>query len=150
MRPIRVLAAASGGGHWEQLMMLRRALDEVECHYVTTDAKLAQKANTRSYSVVTDCNQDQPIAMTRCLLQCVAIVLRQRPDYVVSTGAAPGLLCLAAGRLVGAKAIWIDSIANAEKLSLSGRLARWVANHRLTQWQHLATPGGPRYEGAVL
>ena len=49
-----------------------------------------------------------------------------------------------------AKTIWIDSIANCERLSSSGRRARRVAHQWLTQWPDLARPEGPHYWGAVL
>jgi hypothetical protein len=52
--------------------------------------------------------------------------------------------------LLGARTIWIDSIANVEELSLSGRRIGKHAHLWLTQWPHLAAPGGPRYEGSVL
>jgi len=50
----------------------------------------------------------------------------------------------------GARAAWIDSIANAEELSMSGRLAGRYAKLWLTQWPHLAQAQGPYYAGAVL
>ena len=69
----------------------------------------------------------------------------------VTTGAGPGFLALAVAKLAGgSRTIWIDSIANTERMSLSGRLARPVADVRLVQWQHLARPGGPEFWGAVL
>ena len=69
---------------------------------------------------------------------------------VVTTGAAPGLVALALAKLfAGSRTVWIDSIANTERLSLSGRLARPVADAWLTQWPHLARPGGPEHWGAV-
>ena len=71
-------------------------------------------------------------------------------DVVISTGAAPGLLCLPAARLIGARTLWIDSIANGERLSLSGRIARRLAHECLTQWEHLACEPKPKYRGAVL
>ncbi len=49
-----------------------------------------------------------------------------------------------------ARTVWIDSIANIERLSLSGARARPVADVWLTQWAHLARPDGPEYWGAVL
>jgi hypothetical protein len=77
-------------------------------------------------------------------------MLRERPEVVVSTGSAPGFFCLLAGRLIGARTLWIDSVANAEQLSMSGRLSRAVAHQCWTQWEHLAAPEGPHYHGAVL
>ena len=54
------------------------------------------------------------------------------------------------GRLLGARTIWVDSIANADELSLSGRKAGRFAHLWLTQWPELARAQGPHYQGAVL
>ena len=82
-------------------------------------------------------------------VQVFKILRREKPDVVISTGAAPGLLGIIAGRSVGAKTVWIDSIANVERLSLSGKLAARVANRTYTQWPHLATEK-ILYNGNVL
>jgi hypothetical protein len=54
------------------------------------------------------------------------------------------------GRLLGARTIWLDSIANAERISLSGRLVRPFASVWLTQWEHLARGTRPEYAGQVF
>ena len=46
--------------------------------------------------------------------------MRLRPDVVITTGAAPGYFAVRIGKLLGARVVWVDSIANAEELSLSG------------------------------
>jgi hypothetical protein len=74
-----------------------------------------------------------------------------RPHVVVTTGAAPGLVAIGVGKLFGAKTVWIDSLANSEVLSLSGRIAEKYADLWLTQWPHL-DDSLPRlkYMGSVL
>jgi hypothetical protein len=44
----------------------------------------------------------------------------------------------------------VDSIANAEQLSMGGLLVRRYADHWLTQWPELASSNGPRWEGSIL
>jgi UDP-N-acetylglucosamine:LPS N-acetylglucosamine transferase len=146
----KVMAIASGGGHWQQLMRLRDGLPSGETLFVTTNAAYADQVPGADLRVVTDANRDRPVAMARLCWDMLALVLRTRPDVVVSTGAAPGLIGIVFARALGAKTLWIDSIANAERVSLSGRLARHVAQKSLTQWPHLAGPGGPDYQGKVL
>jgi hypothetical protein len=46
--------------------------------------------------------------------------------------------------------MWIDSIANAQQLSTSGKLAGKFADVWLTQWPSVAKDHGPYYWGAVL
>ena len=65
-------------------------------------------------------------------------------------GALPGVVALALGRAMGARTVWIDSVANAAEMSLSGRLARRVAHLWLTQWEHVARDSGAEYAGSVL
>jgi UDP-N-acetylglucosamine:LPS N-acetylglucosamine transferase len=77
-------------------------------------------------------------------------VVKIRPDVVISTGAAPGLFGIIFGRLVGARTIWVESIANAEMLSLSGRIALKFSHIVLTQWPHLAHADGPQHQGSIL
>lgn len=146
----RVLAIASGGGHWQQLMRLRPAFDEQDTMYVTTNSDYASEVPGCDLFVVTDANRHQKMKLLRLAVEVLFRVLRLRPDVVISTGAAPGLFGVIFGRLVGAKTIWIDSIANAEAVSLSGRIALRFANVVLTQWPHLAQATGPRYQGSIL
>jgi len=150
LRPKRVLAVSSGGGHWEQMMLLSAAFEGCKTTYATTIPGLLQRSNIEDGHVLSDCNQDQFFASLKCLGECIKLVFKTRPDVVISTGAAPGFLCLIAGRLVGAKTIWIDSVANVEKMSMSGKMAKYVASLWLTQWKHLSKPGGPTYVGEVL
>jgi exopolysaccharide biosynthesis glucuronosyltransferase PssD len=77
-------------------------------------------------------------------------VFWERPDVVISTGAAPGYIAIRLGKLLGAKTVWLDSIANVEHLSMSGALVGRYADLWLTQWPHLEKEDGPRFKGAVL
>jgi UDP-N-acetylglucosamine:LPS N-acetylglucosamine transferase len=117
---------------------------------VTTDAAYAVDVPDSDLFVVTDANRDHPLKLIRLAFEVLVRVLRTRPDVVVSTGAAPGLFGVIFGRLVGARTIWVDSIANAEALSLSGRIASKAAHVALTQWPHLAEVRGPQYHGSIL
>ena len=60
------------------------------------------------------------------------------------------LLCLVAGKLHGARTIWLDSVANSETPSMSGKFARKFVTLWLTQWEHLARPDAGEYAGALL
>ena len=82
-------------------------------------------------------------------LQIGRVIVRERPQVVVSTGAAPGYLALRLAKALGARTVWIDSVANVDELSLSGRLASEKADLCLTQWPHLAS-GPVSYQGSVL
>ena len=146
----RIMAVASGGGHWQQLALLAPAFAGADVIYVTPRPYMAARSGLGPVFGVQDCSLRTPLRAARCGLQLLKLIVRQRPDVVVTTGALPGLLAVIAGRIFGARTIWIDSIANAEALSGSGRFARFVAEDWLTQWPGVATPNGPSYRGAVI
>jgi len=155
-RPRRVLAIASAGGHWVQLRRLAPAFAGCAVTWVATDPGLAPgiAAEGATFRAVPDANRWQK---RRLILQALAVgwlVLRLRPQAIVTTGASAGYFALLAGRLVGARRVWIDSIANAAELSLSGQRAGRHAHLWLTQWPDLARRGpdgrGPDFRGAVL
>jgi UDP-N-acetylglucosamine:LPS N-acetylglucosamine transferase len=146
----KVLAVASRGGHWVQLLRLREAFEDCDVVYVTTDCAYQSTVQDAKFRTVIEANRNQKLRMGLLVIQLLFLILRERPAAIVTTGAAPGYLALRIGRLFGARTLWIDSIANAEQLSLSGRLATRCADVTLTQWEHLAELGGPEFHGAVL
>lgn len=155
----RLMVVASAGGHWVQLMRLRRAWAGLMVTYVTTEPGLADvvRAMARdegnpapAFAAVTDANLSEKARLIRQLVEIFLVVLRHRPDVIITTGAAPGYFALRFGKLLGARTIWIDSMANAEELSKSGQEVGRYADLWLTQWEHLARPEGPHFMGAVL
>lgn len=157
--PTRVLAIASAGGHWVQLQRLRPAWDGCKVTYVTTQegyragviADAADRGQREpTYFVVPDANRWQKFRLIWQLLLVTIIIIRSRPDAVISTGAAPGYFALRIGKLIGARTLWIDSIANADELSWSGQKIGTHCDLWLTQWSHLTKEGGPNYHGSVI
>lgn len=162
-RKPKVMAISSAGGHWVQLQRLRAAWDDCDAIYVTTkegyrdeltaDAERRGQSTPKFYRVV-DANRWQKFRLLRQLVGILVILIRERPDVIVSTGAAAGFFALKAGKLMGARTIWLDSIANAGALSLSGQKASGCADLWLTQWEHLAVSDSakraPEYKGSVV
>jgi UDP-N-acetylglucosamine:LPS N-acetylglucosamine transferase len=87
--------------------------------------------------LVDESNRERPWRVVKTIGRCVSIMRRERPAVVVSTGAAVGCIAALVGKLMGARVVWIDSIANVDKLSLSGRLVHPFADLTLTQWPDL-------------
>jgi UDP-N-acetylglucosamine:LPS N-acetylglucosamine transferase len=155
----RVLAISSRGGHWVQLKRLAPAFADCDVRWASTDPALAAQVAPAPFTPVPEASRWDRLRLAWMAL-CVAwLVVRLRPDVVVSTGAAPGFVALRAARLLGARTVWVDSVANAAELSLSGRKALGFADLTLTQWPHLGEPlpkatpprrGTAHHAGSVL
>ena len=146
----RVLAVASGGGHWQQLMLLRPAFEGTDVLYLTTMAGLPEAFGAAPARIVPDCNRDKPVEAARSAAAVAVAIARHRPHVVISTGALPGVIALALGKAARARTIWVDSVANAEEMSMSGRLARRFADLWMSQWPNVAEASGAEHAGAVL
>ena len=160
MSRLRIMAVASGGGHWIQLLRVSPAWEGLDCAYVSTRPGMERHLSIKSetaprFYVVSDGNRSRKARLARQLMEVGWIVLRERPTVVVTTGASVGFFALAFAKFIGSRTVWLDSVANADELSLSGRRARRFADLWLTQWPELAKreagrAGGPSYRGAVL
>ena len=146
----KLLAVSSGGGHWIQLLRVNAAFDNCEVTFVTTHDSYRSQVKDCRFWTVNDSNLTRKIGLIKTAAKLVRIIWVERPDVVISTGAAPGYFALRLARLIGAQTIWLDSIANVEKLSISGSRVGRYADLWLTQWPHLARPKGPYYVGSVL
>jgi UDP-N-acetylglucosamine:LPS N-acetylglucosamine transferase len=147
----RVLLVASGGGHWIELTRLAEAFRNCQCEFVSTAADLIAPVGDKPVVTVTDGSRDTAFALLNSFFQIWRLIRSRRPDIVVSTGAAPGAIALYIAKLHGIRTIWIDSVANSDELSLSGRAVSRVADLCLTQWPHLASRDPRlRYFGRVL
>lgn len=146
----KVLAISSGGGHWVQLLRLRPALVGCEVVFATVHTGYSQQVSGFEFWKIPDSNRWKKVSLAKCAIATFWIVWRIRPDVVITTGAAPGYFAARVGKLLGARVVWIDSVANAEKLSMSGQKAGKFADLWLTQWPHLVRSVGPKCFGSVL
>jgi UDP-N-acetylglucosamine:LPS N-acetylglucosamine transferase len=146
----KVIAISSGGGHWVQLLRLRPAFEGCQVTFVTTRLSYRCDVGSAPFRVVPDSNNSQKFRLLLTAMALLWVVVCERPDVVISTGAAPGFFGIWFGRLMGARTIWLDSVANAEVLSLAGRKIGPSADLWLTQWPHLAKKNGPLFHGSVI
>jgi len=151
-KPLKICLAASAGGHLTQLRRVAKGWSGHSTFWITT-AEVVEGVlgGMGQVYVVGECNREHPLRVLGVLARCVRILVKERPDVVISTGAAPGCLVCFLGRLLGAKVVWLDSITNVDRLSLSGRLIRPFAHLFLVQWPDLAQRyRGVEWVGAVM
>lgn len=149
-REKQILAISAGGGHWVQLLRLRPAFAGCKVTYATVQPSYATQVPGERFYSVTDATRWSRWDLVKMILEVIWIVIRTRPDVVISTGAAPGVVALRVGKLLGARTVWLDSIANVEAMSMSGRKVRGFADLWLTQWPEVARKEGSAFRGTVL
>ena len=149
---LKICLVASAGGHTSQLLELSESWSGNHTFWITTASALREMLSKYGQVyVVGECNREHPLRVLRVLALCMSIIIRQRPDVVISAGAAVGCITCFLGWLSGAKIIWLDSITNVDRISLSGRMVRYIADVFLVQWPELAQKyNNVEYIGAVI
>ena len=64
-------------------------------------------------------------------------MVREKPDFVVTTGALISFPFCVYAKLMGAKVIYIETFARVKDRSLTGRLVYPIADLFLVQWESL-------------
>ena len=146
---MKIVAIASGGGHWIELQRIVPAFEGHEVIYISTHLSYAATVKDHTFYVVPDASRWNKMRLLLVAYRVINLMTKTKPNIIISTGAAPGLMGIIAGKFVGAKTIWLDSIANVDRISMSGRLVLPFADRVYTQWPSLAT-GSIKYAGNVL
>lgn len=149
----RVLAVASGGGHFKQLVRLIPRLQHVShVTWVTHDTGLAEDL------LRTAGRQDDPLLhvpyaaprdlpnLTRDAVEVRRLLRREPHDLAVSTGAGIAATVLPMARTMGLRSVFIESATRVEGPSLSGRILQRLPGVELYS-QHLDGNGfGVRWQ----
>jgi UDP-N-acetylglucosamine transferase subunit ALG13 len=144
----RIALAASGGGHVRQLLDLQPVWSEHDYFFITEDTALGKslEAEHRTHLIPHfawgQAKQGAVLKMLGLAVQSffrsAAIILRERPQMIISTGAGAVFPAVLWARLTGAQVVVIESFARFEKPSLFGRIAAPFAHHLVIQSAKLA------------
>ena len=131
---------ASSGGHWEELMCIKAIAEEHDSFYVTEEGGQARDSSLKKLYLLPQINRRQKDfawRFARLLVSAGRIMRKEKPDFVITTGALIAFpFCLYA-KLMGAKVIYIESFARVNDRSLTGKLVYPFADLFLVQWESL-------------
>lgn len=147
-RPLRICLAGSGGGHVRQILDLEPAWAPHDHFFVTEDTALgrsiAEKHRTHfvAHLALGQARLGSPLRMigaaVRNFLQTGKIMLKERPQLLISTGAGAVFFSVVWARIVGAKVVTVESFARFHHPSVFGRLSAPFAHHKVVQSAALA------------
>lgn len=142
-RPLRLLLAASGGGHVRQLLDLAEVWRSHDYVFVTEDTalgrSLAKEHPVRfvAHYALGQARLGHPFKMLggalRNFFQSLAIIRRVRPEVVLTTGAGAVFWVALLARLTGARLIMIESFARFDHPSKFTRMIARFATDKVVQ-----------------
>ena len=143
----KVLFISSTGGHLDELLQLSPMFDKYDYHIVTekTKANLSLKDKYKGkvsflvYGTYTGLLNKITYIFKLGVntFKSLFLYLKYRPDFVVSTGAhTSGPMCLIA-HIFGSKVIFIETFANSNSKSVTGKIVYKFADLFIVQWESM-------------
>jgi UDP-N-acetylglucosamine:LPS N-acetylglucosamine transferase len=150
-RPPRAMLVCSPGGHLLQLLRLQPAWEGFETTWVTLPAADSDYLLREERVILGQGPTNRNLrALLSNLRLAWSVVRSERPDVILSTGAALAVPFFLAGKLFGARLIFVESLTRTTSLSLSGRLVRPLTDAFFVQWPDLARAKRARFAGRLL
>lgn len=148
--PLKICIVSSCGGHLTEVRALMAAYAGHPHFYVLNDHVLLPQDMQGRTRFIAHSERDWRFLLN--LWEAYAILRRERPAVVLSTGAGPAVPFALVGRyLFGCRIVFIETITRLDRPSMTGRIMYRLAHDFFYQWESLARffPKG-RYGGLLL
>ena len=149
---MKICLVSSAGGHLTETMQLLDAFKGHEIFFVTWHSSREEDVTAMGRAYFTQPFGTNPLRLLLAVPWALQILLRERPNVILSLGAEIALPFFYLSKLLGIKTIFVESWCRIEDLSKTGRLVYPVADVFLVQWPQLLKVCGDkaRYKGAVI
>lgn len=146
----RILLVCSSGGHLQQMLALEPAWRGSERTWVTLAGPDVESLLAGEHVILAHGPTNRSLVKFLRNIPLAFRVIRQcRPQTILSTGAGPAVPFFVAGRILGCRLVYVESLTRINGLSLSGRLVRPLAHEMFAQWPGAAREGHARFAGNV-
>ena len=132
--------AASLGGHLEEIACLKEIAKGNESFLLTEKGGFQEISFCNKTRHVIQINRKEktfPLKFILLFFQSLKIILEEKPDCSISTGALATFPICVWGKLLGKKVIYIESFARVDEPSLTGKLMYHVADLFIVQWKEM-------------
>ncbi len=149
---MKIALVCSHGGHLTQMNMLTRVLEGYEWFWVTYRCVRTEAMTARERVYLLNNIGTNPVRMALAFFQALWILLKERPDVLVSTGAEIAIPFSWVAKSLGMRVVYIETWSRVHTRSGTGPLVYPVADLFLVQWPDVLGSYGPkaRYEGGIV
>lgn len=136
----KICFVSSSGGHWEELMCLKPLTENYDSVFVTEKGGQALDSKLDKLYEVDQINRKEKFfaaKFIRLFVRAYRILRREKPDFIITTGALAAFPFCLWGKLLHRKVIYIESFARVEGKSLTGKLVYPFADLFIVQWRDM-------------
>lgn len=135
---MKVCLVGSSGGHLTHLYLLKPFWENKERFWVTFDKEDARSIleNEMFYPCYYPTNRNLKNLIKNTIL-AFNILRKERPDVIISSGAAVAVPFFYIGKLFGAKTVYIEVFDRIDAPTLTGKLVYPVTDKFIVQWEEM-------------
>ena len=135
---IKVCFAASSGGHYEQLMMLKPLMEKYDSFVITEKTEYDSSCKDEKTYLLKQVNRKEKSFFWSLIVNAfisLKIFLKERPDMIVCTGVLAMIPMCMIMKLFGKEVIYIESFAKVTSATETGKVMYKFADRFFVQWE---------------
>ncbi len=133
----KICFAASSGGHYEQLTMLKPLMKKYDSFVVTEKTKYNSKLSGERTYYLHQVNRKEKSFLFWILIntfKSINILVKEKPDIIICTGVLAMIPICLLMKLFGKKLVYIESFAKVTTPTKTGKLLYKYADQFYVQW----------------
>lgn len=137
---MKIVFAASSGGHFEQLMMLKPLMEKYDSFILTEKTDYSVGKQDIDVIYLSQINRKEPLFLFKLVgntCRSLRIFLKEKPDVMITTGVLAIIPFALIMKLFKKKLIYIESFAKVTSKTLSGKLLYKFADQFYVQWEEM-------------
>ena len=135
---MKICLVGSSGGHLFHLYLLKPFWENQDRFWVTFEKEdaVSHLNGEQMYYCYGPSNRSLK-ALVINSFRALKILRKEKPDLIISSGAAPAVPFFWFGKLMGAKTIYLEVYDRIDKPTVSGRLCYPVSDRFIVQWEEM-------------
>ena len=135
---IKICLVGSSGGHLTHLYQLKKFWENKNRFWVTFDKEDARSIleNEKVYNCYYPTNRNLKNLIKNTFV-AFKVLRKEKPDIIISSGAAIAVPFFYVGKIFGAKTVYIEVFDRIDKPTLTGKLVYPVTDKFIIQWEEM-------------
>lgn len=140
----KVLFISSTGGHLNELLQLSPLFDKYDYHIITENTKsniILDKKYPGKIDYLIYGTKDYLFSyLIKFIMNCfksLYLYFKIKPKYILTTGTHTAVPMCYIGKIFRSKIIFIETFANSETKTLSGKIIYPIADIFIVQWENM-------------
>lgn len=135
---MKVCFVGSSGGHLTHLYMLKPFWSNRERFWVTFDKEDARSllAGEKMYNCYYPTNRSLKALVFNTVL-ALKVLKKEKPDLIVSSGAAVAVPFFYIGKILGAKLVYIEVFDRVDKPTMTGKMVYPIVDKFIVEWDEM-------------